>query len=606
LANKELAIKLYERMASVNCQECGVTGVEKAIFCQECGAMVKRKTTTVGPTNLNTIIDRYFFVFLLSGGLLFTTLAVYLALVSLTSDLLFSIIMAATGLCILLFSGFTACAFIYNSWSLLQNDVARTTAGKAVGFLLIPLFNLYWVFHAIRGFAVDYNRYANKHIPDAPRLPENIFLGFSVLFVLVPLFFFIPIISLALGLACWIYFIYLTLLTGSTIGAIAEPASSMAETAGLSRKTGNKANLFLSSLKNNKARLGGVTFFTIVILVFIVTPLIPRGQFSVRQLSVPQEMVHGERLIITADTDNFGKAAGTYFLSLYIDDRKIETKSVTIEARNSKAVHFDLSDDFPPGDYQASLGLGFFEVARDDYLQSFKILKPAELRINNLQLNPHQVDHTEKTRATVEVSNLGEAEGGMTLNLMIDNEVKKTEHITVKGETTITKDFILQIDDPGLYTVTANGTSKTLEVFVLDRPSNGTMLIREAGGGNGQLKISNNNSDADVLVVLADPDDPQTPLMAAYVHAESSYTMRGISDDKYLVYYSEGQNWDAHSKRFTDNARHSRFDDNIYYETTYVTEGHYYETWEVEIGIAGDEGAAAETIDSDYFPSLRQ
>jgi hypothetical protein len=32
---------------------------------------------------------------------------------------------------------------IYNAWSAINDGQARTTPGKAVGFLLIPLFNIY-------------------------------------------------------------------------------------------------------------------------------------------------------------------------------------------------------------------------------------------------------------------------------------------------------------------------------------------------------------------------------------------------------------------------------------------------------------------------------
>lgn len=47
---------------------------------------------------------------------------------------------------------------LYRSWSILSPMVARTTPGKAVGFLFIPIFNFFWVFMAVWGLAQDAQR----------------------------------------------------------------------------------------------------------------------------------------------------------------------------------------------------------------------------------------------------------------------------------------------------------------------------------------------------------------------------------------------------------------------------------------------------------------
>jgi hypothetical protein len=46
---------------------------------------------------------------------------------------------------------------LYQLWKLIPADMARTTPGKAVGFLFIPFFNFYWMFIAWRGLAQDMN-----------------------------------------------------------------------------------------------------------------------------------------------------------------------------------------------------------------------------------------------------------------------------------------------------------------------------------------------------------------------------------------------------------------------------------------------------------------
>ena len=47
-------------------------------------------------------------------------------------------------------------------WSILQGTTAQTTPMKAVGFLFIPFFNLYWIFIAYAGLAKDANSFMEK------------------------------------------------------------------------------------------------------------------------------------------------------------------------------------------------------------------------------------------------------------------------------------------------------------------------------------------------------------------------------------------------------------------------------------------------------------
>ena len=64
----------------------------------------------------------------------------------------------------LAFCGFIATlpfglSIIHKSWEQIQDGDARTEPGKAVGFLFIPYYNLYWIFVAYKGLAEDMNKY---------------------------------------------------------------------------------------------------------------------------------------------------------------------------------------------------------------------------------------------------------------------------------------------------------------------------------------------------------------------------------------------------------------------------------------------------------------
>jgi hypothetical protein len=54
---------------------------------------------------------------------------------------------------------------VYKLWNSIQDGFARTSAGKAVGFMFIPFFNFYWMFVVYFGLAQDQNRYIDRHYP---------------------------------------------------------------------------------------------------------------------------------------------------------------------------------------------------------------------------------------------------------------------------------------------------------------------------------------------------------------------------------------------------------------------------------------------------------
>ena len=69
----------------------------------------------------------------------------------------------------------------YKMWEAIQDGHARATPGKAIGFLFIPFFNIYWAFQAIWGWAKDYNAYTARHgLTNAPKMPEGLFLMYVI------------------------------------------------------------------------------------------------------------------------------------------------------------------------------------------------------------------------------------------------------------------------------------------------------------------------------------------------------------------------------------------------------------------------------------------
>jgi len=81
----------------------------------------------------------------------------------------------------ILFAAVVMLVLVYKMWAAIQDGQARATPGKALGFLFIPFFNLYWVFQVFPGFADDYNAYAARHSLNVPRVERGIFLAYCIL-----------------------------------------------------------------------------------------------------------------------------------------------------------------------------------------------------------------------------------------------------------------------------------------------------------------------------------------------------------------------------------------------------------------------------------------
>lgn len=105
----------------------------------------------------------------------------------LLSILAIAVLMAIIG-------GIIMMTLVYKMWASIQDGYARTSPGKALGFMFIPLFNLYWAFQVFPGFAHDFNAFAARHSINAPHLPAGLFTTYVILCLLAA----IPVIGLFL------------------------------------------------------------------------------------------------------------------------------------------------------------------------------------------------------------------------------------------------------------------------------------------------------------------------------------------------------------------------------------------------------------------------
>jgi uncharacterized BrkB/YihY/UPF0761 family membrane protein len=116
-----------------------------------------------------------FFVGSVAGGLIVgLLLAVCGAIASASKpDEAAALTLLAVGVLIGLYGEIVFLVLLYKAWACIQDGTTRTTPGGAVGLLFIPIFNWYWIFRAVPGYADEYNSYLDRANIPAMRLTKG-------------------------------------------------------------------------------------------------------------------------------------------------------------------------------------------------------------------------------------------------------------------------------------------------------------------------------------------------------------------------------------------------------------------------------------------------
>lgn len=92
-------------------------------------------------------------------------------------------IVVFAGLGLLIAGSIMGLMYLYRAWQLLQPNTTVSTPGRAVGFLFIPFYNLYWQFIAYWKWSQEWNRLVadRPEHSSAPRQSEGLFLAYAIL-----------------------------------------------------------------------------------------------------------------------------------------------------------------------------------------------------------------------------------------------------------------------------------------------------------------------------------------------------------------------------------------------------------------------------------------
>lgn len=321
---------------------------------------------------------------------------------------------------------------------------------------------------------------------------------------------------------------------------------------------------------------------------------VARASFVVSGLAIEPsgaEIQPGDEVTVSATVRNAGRAAGTFDASLTVDGSVEGQDALELAAGESRDVRFALVAG-EAGDHALRLG---------DATATLRVLGPASFELTSLVVDPNPAETGDRLRVVVGVTNEGGLAGTHAVRLSIDGRTTATKEATLAGGEQTTVAFSVKSPAAGRHTVAAGDLETQLVVWRIERPANGKVLVNKLKGGMGRLTIDN-DGDRDGYVVLAKTAAPRRTLLAVYVRAGRSATVRGIRDGNYIVYFRLGKRWDAHSRSFTVEQEARRFENPVRFKTTRISGGTRYTIWTISLVAVVGGNAPTDFIDEGQFP----
>jgi hypothetical protein len=179
----------------------------------------------------------------------------------------------------------------------------------------------------------------------------------------------------------------------------------------------------------------------------------------------PAEVGIGEEVTISLLVANTGDLAGSYEVTLEIDNVVVATEVVTLAAGASEGVNFTTAKDVA-GTYAVSVGglSGTFVVKA----------APAAFSLSNLSIQPAEVQSGEPVTITVSVVNTGGTEGSYTIVLAINGAEEENKIVTVAPGGNHDVTLTVTKEEAGIYSVNVGGLSGS---FTVTKPPLNIWLI---------------------------------------------------------------------------------------------------------------------------------
>ncbi len=146
----------------------------------------------------------------------------------------------------------------------------------------------------------------------------------------------------------------------------------------------------------------------------------------------------------------------------------------------------------------------------------------------------------------------------------------------------------------------AKGGLQNYQVEQNRRLDNGQFVRAGSRAGRGELTIDN-GSNHDAVVSLA---VNKNPAFSVYVRNGSQYTVKGIRDGTYEIFFTTGVDWDSQNRTFTRDRTFQRFDDTLKFATTRTATEIRWSTWSITLHSVIGGTANASEVNPNDFPAL--
>lgn len=130
------------------------------------------------------------------------------------------------------------------------------------------------------------------------------------------------------------------------------------------------------------------------------------------------------------------------------------------------------------------------------------------------------------------------------------------------------------------------------------RLPNGRFVRAGARGARGTLTIDNGGS-SDSVVTLA---KGKRPVYSVYVRKGKKYTVTGVRDGTYRVFFTGGSDWDAGAKSFSRDCAFERFEESLAFRTTTTATQIRWSTWRITLQPVTGGNARTSEVDPEDFP----
>jgi hypothetical protein len=145
------------------------------------------------------------------------------------------------------------------------------------------------------------------------------------------------------------------------------------------------------------------------------------------------------------------------------------------------------------------------------------------------------------------------------------------------------------------WALAAKGALQNYHVEQDRRLDNGQFVRAGSRTGRGELTIDNGGGQDGVV---------SSPAFSVYVRNGSKYTVKGIRDGTYEIFFTTGADWDSQNRTFTRDHTFQRFDDTLNFTTTKTSTEIRWSTWTITLHSVIGGTANASEVNPNDFPAL--